>query len=96
MDSKQLIQLISGGETSVVQFKETMNNPLGAAQELVAFSNTEGGQLIIGVADKTGAVIGLSFEDMQRISSLLVNAASEGVKPPITIKTESIDRKSVV
>ncbi len=91
MDGTQLIKLISGGETSLVQFKETMNNPLSAAQELVAFSNSEGGQIIVGVADKTGEVTGLTFEDIQRISSLLVNAASEGVKPPITIKTESID-----
>ncbi len=91
MDSTQLIHLISGGETSHVQFKENIANPLSAAQELVAFANTEGGQLIVGVADKTGAVTGLSFEDIQRISSLLVNAASEGVKPPLTIKTETLE-----
>jgi ATP-dependent DNA helicase RecG len=91
MDSAQLINLISGGETSRTQFKENITNPLSAAQELVAFANTEGGQLIIGVADKTGAITGLSFEDIQRISSLLVNAASEGVKPPLTLKTETVE-----
>lgn len=91
MDSAALLQLISGGETSRIQFKENITNPLSAAQELVAFANTEGGQIIIGVADKTGAITGLSFEDIQRISSLLVNAASEGVKPPLTIKTESVE-----
>lgn len=91
MDSAQLINLISGGETSRTQFKENITNPLSAAQELVAFANTEGGQLIIGVADKTGAITGLSFEDIQRISSLLVNTASEGVKPPLTLKTETVE-----
>ncbi len=91
MDPAQLTQLISGGETSHAQFKENITNPLSAAQELVAFANTEGGQLIVGVADKSGAVTGLSFGDIQRISSLLVNAASEGVKPPLTIKTETIE-----
>ena len=91
MESAALLQLIGGGETSRVQFKENIANPLSAAQELVAFANTEGGQIIVGVADKTGAITGLSFEDIQRISSLLVNAASEGVKPPLTIKTESVE-----
>jgi len=90
MDSVQLINLISGGETSHVQFKENVTNALSATQEIVAFVNTEGGRLIVGVQDKNGAISGLSFEDIQRISSLLVNAASEGVKPPITIKTETV------
>jgi ATP-dependent DNA helicase RecG len=98
MDSVQLINLISGGETSHVQFKENVTNALSAAQEIVAFANTEGGRLIVGVQDKNGAISGLSFEDIQRISSLLVNAASEGVKPPITIKTETVavDEKKVL
>jgi ATP-dependent DNA helicase RecG len=91
MESAALLQLIGGGETSRIQFKENITNPLSAAQELVAFANTEGGQIIVGVADKTGAVTGLLFEDIQRISSLLVNAASEGVKPPLTIKTETVE-----
>ncbi len=98
MEKSAILQLIGGGETSHVQFKENITNPLSAAQELVAFANTEGGQIIVGVADKTGAITGLSYEDIQRISSLLVNAASEGVKPPLTIKTESaeIDGKKVL
>lgn len=91
MDSVQLVNLIGGGETSRVQFKENLSNPLGAAQELIAFANTEGGQLIVGVADKTGDITGLAFADIQRIGSLLVNAVSEGVKPPLTIQTETVD-----
>ena len=91
MDNIQIIDLISGGETSFVQFQENITNPLSIAQELVAFANTEGGQLIVGLNDKTGAVTGLAFEDIQRISSLLVNVASEGVKPPLNIKTQTVD-----
>jgi ATP-dependent DNA helicase RecG len=91
MDDTTLINLIGGGETSRVQFKENITNPLSAAQELAAFANTEGGQIIVGVADKTGAITGLSFEDIQRISNLLVTAASDGVKPPLTIRTETVE-----
>ena len=51
--------------------------------EMVAFSNTQGGMLIIGVNDKTGEMSGLSFEEIQQTNALLVNAASENVKPAI-------------
>lgn len=91
LDSAALIKIVGGGETSRVQFKENITNPLSAAQELIALANTEGGQILVGVADKTGTFTGLSFEDIQRISSLLVNAASEGVKPPLVIKTETTE-----
>ncbi len=91
MDEASLKKLVRGGETSRTLFKENLSNPLSAAQELVACANTDGGQLLIGINDKTGEISGLSFHDIQRISSLLANAASEGVKPPITIKTETLE-----
>ena len=58
---------------------------------MVAFSNTQGGMLIIGINDKTGAVSGLSFEEIQQTNTLLVNAASENVKPAIIITTETVN-----
>ncbi|MEO0008697.1 MAG: hypothetical protein RJA20_2893 [Bacteroidota bacterium] len=91
MDASSLIHIIKGGETSRVQFKKDITNAHSAAQEMVAFANTGGGQLIVGVDDKTGGISGLDFRDIQRISSLLTNAASEGVKPPLTITTESVE-----
>lgn len=98
MDSSELLQLIRGGETSYVQFKENLTNAVGTAQELIAFANTDGGQIMVGIADKSGDIIGLSFDDIRRIRSLVVNAASEGVKPPLVIKTETIEvsRKMVL
>lgn len=98
MEASALRLRIQGGETSYTQFKENITNPLSAAQELVAFANSEGGTLLVGINDKTGAITGLRFEDIQRISSLLVNAASEGVTPPITIQTETVlvDDKAVL
>ena len=58
---------------------------------MVAFSNTQGGMLIIGVDDKTGTIPGLSFEEIQQTNTFLVNAASENVKPAIIITTETVN-----
>ncbi len=91
MDANELQLLIAGGENSFVQFKENVTNVLGIAQEMVAFSNSRGGKIIIGINDKTGEVVGLSFADLQRINSLLSTAANEHVKSAIVITTETID-----
>ncbi|GHV52355.1 hypothetical protein FACS1894181_15390 [Bacteroidia bacterium] len=66
--------------------------------EMVAFSNMQGWILLIGVDDKTGVISGLSFEEIQQTNALLVNAASENVKPAIVIATETVnvDRQNII
>jgi ATP-dependent DNA helicase RecG len=91
MEPAAVLHLISGGETSRVQFKENVTYATSIAQEMVAFSNAKGGTILIGVNDKTGEVTGLTFADVQRINSLLSTAANEHVKSPIFIETESVD-----
>ena len=91
MEASALLDIVAGGENSRVQLKETVSNPLSVAQEIVAFANSKGGQLIIGVNDKTGEITGLSFADLQRINNLLTNAANDLEKSPIVIETETVD-----
>ena len=91
MEAPELIRLIAGGESSKVQLKENVTNATSIAQEMVAFANTKGGLIIIGVNDKTGAVTGLSFSDINRINNLLATAASEHVKSAISIETETVE-----
>lgn len=90
MEESFLLDIISSGETTTVQFKENITNAASIAQEMVAFSNTKGGKIIVGVNDKTGEITGLSFTDLQRINSLLATAANEHVKSAIIIVTETV------
>lgn len=90
METIELLEIIAKGESSLVQFKERVNEAYSIATEMVAFSNSQGGLLIIGVNDKTGELNGLSFEEIEATNGLLVNAASDNVKSPITIFTEQI------
>ncbi|MEQ1746926.1 MAG: RNA-binding domain-containing protein [Saprospiraceae bacterium] len=91
MNSEELLSLIAGGENSYVQFKENATNAVSIAQEIVAFANSKGGTLIFGVNDKTGAVTGLAFSDIQRINNLLTTAANDHVKSAMVIQTKSVD-----
>ena len=89
MNTSELLQIISRDEDSMHQFKANANNELSLAQEIIAFSNTLGGMLIIGVSDN-GTISGLDRKDMGRLSNLISNAASQQVKPPINPITENI------
>ena len=91
MNAEELLHIIRMGETSTVQFKERMDDAYKLGCELAAFSNSFGGQLLIGINDKTGVLNGLSFDELQKMTTLLSNTASENVKPSILIKTQTVD-----
>lgn len=82
MNASDLVAILGRGEDSRHQFKENMTNIDSLAAELVAFSNSGGGLLIVGVKDN-GEVLGLTNTDIGRLNQLLANAASQSVRPPI-------------
>ena len=49
-----ILKQINAGEVSGVQFKERILDKYDIACELVAFSNSHGGKLVVGIKDKTG------------------------------------------
>jgi ATP-dependent DNA helicase RecG len=89
MDKKSLIEAIASGEDSKHQFKADITNADSLAAEMVAFSNSEGGRIFIGVSDK-GATIGLTSHDVSRINQLISNVASQNIRSPISPITENI------
>lgn len=89
MEASELIEIINRGEDSAHQFKSNITNPESIAAEMVAFSNTKGGMLIIGV-DDNGSLIGVPDGEVGRINQLLANTATNSVKNPINPFTENI------
>jgi len=90
MEPLEVIERIHTGEDSRTQFKETINHPNQLAQEFVAFSNSEGGLLFIGVRDN-GEIVGLSADEIHRINQHISNTASQHVKAPIAPITENLN-----
>ena len=91
MDALELLDIIQKGESSTVQFKIRVNDAYRIGTEMVAFTNTNGGKIIIGVDDKTGELKGLSFKEIEETNELLANSATNNVKPPIFITTETVE-----
>lgn len=90
MNAIELIDIIGAGETSKVQFKRELDNQDKVAAELIAFSNSKGGMLLFGVEDKTGEIVGLEYDAIQRTSNAISNIANELVKPTVYITTEVV------
>jgi len=98
MDSKELLDIIKRGESSTVQFKERLPHIDSLVHEIIAFANTKGGCLLIGVNDKTGEINGLSFSEIQQSNSEIVNVVSQKIFPSIRVITEtiSVDDQNII
>ena len=86
-----ILKQIKAGEVSGVQFKERILDKYDIACELVAFSNSHGGKLVVGIKDKTGEANALSYPEVQETTSLLSDIASENVVPSILIKIDTVE-----
>jgi ATP-dependent DNA helicase RecG len=89
METAELLEIIARGEDGRHQFKANVTNVNSMAAEMVAFSNSGGGRIIIGVS-KDGLFSGLTRDDMGRLNQVVSNAASQSVRPAINPETENI------
>ena len=86
-----ILKQIKAGEVSGMQFKERILDKYDIACELVAFSNSHGGKLVVGIKDKTGGTNALSYSEVQETTNLLSDMASENVVPSILIKIDTVE-----
>ena len=90
-------RIVRGGEGAFVEFKRKVAHPEKVVKEIVAFANTKGGQLFVGV-DDNGNIPGLKFADEDQY--VLNKAISDLCRPPnIKFNCEVIpldDHKSIL
>ncbi|MCD5407336.1 MAG: putative DNA binding domain-containing protein [Desulfotomaculum sp.] len=93
MDAKELSELISKGEDSQTQFKEKFSSIDALTAEIVAFLNTNGGQIIVGITDN-GQVKGLSNQEIQQLNQWIANACQHKIEPAVSrVTTQNIKYK---
>lgn len=90
MNALELLDIISLGETSKVEFKETLTHQESFVAEMIAMSNSKGGLILLGVEDKTGKIKGLSYEEVQEFSNKTADIANNLIKPQIYITTDIV------
>ncbi|MEX2658142.1 MAG: ATP-binding protein [Acidimicrobiales bacterium] len=90
----ELIAAIAAGEDSYLELKElvaegTKLTVAGEgratswiARQLSAFTNTDGGALVLGVADD-GTIVGIDRERMDEVQQWIINIGRNNVEPPV-------------
>jgi len=93
--TEEIESRLRSGEDSDWEFKQVEfsgdrpKNPTRGdwADEIAAFANASGGALLAGVADD-GAAIGMSRGQIANLDALLVETATDTIKPPLRIRTQ--------
>lgn len=79
--------LLKRKESDTIDFKQLINSPQKLAKTLVAFANTEGGIIVIGVSDKK-KIIGI--DPLEEIF-MVEKAISENCEPPPILQFEILE-----
>jgi predicted HTH transcriptional regulator len=76
-----LKELLTKNEGKTLEFKENTASLQKIIQTIVAFANTAGGTLVIGIKDKTKEIVGLG--DILQEEERLANAVADSIAPQI-------------
>lgn len=87
MKLQELEYLVSKGEYQLLEFKLKASFPEKIVREMVAFANSDGGQLLIGV-DDDGRISGLKFAEEDKY--VIEKAIQNHIKPAIKYQSEFI------
>jgi len=90
---RKAVRLIRKGEGQTIEFKKKANHPEKIVREVVAFANSEGGNLFIGV-DDNGTISGLKFPDEEEF--ILSKAIRELCRPAIQFDVHHLVIKDAV
>jgi predicted HTH transcriptional regulator len=86
----EMIQLLEQGEGQQVEFDKVIPSPDDIAREYVAFANSDGGHLILGIDDKNKHLMGVDIED--NTIEKLIQIGKEKCVPPIIPHVDIMDR----
>jgi predicted HTH transcriptional regulator len=84
-----LVELLKHPEGKTLEFKRDLSSPDGALRTIVAFANTAGGILLLGVEDQSRHVRGLKdpLGQEERLASLISDLIVPRLMPEIEILT---------
>ncbi len=88
-----LVDLLKRPEGKTLEFKRDLSTPEGALRTIVAFANTAGGTLLIGVEDKSGHVRGV--RDPLDLEERLANLISDSIVPRLVPEIEILPWRRV-
>lgn len=82
MDMNQMIDLISQGENTAVEFKRGDVRTDSLAREMIAFANSSGGTILLGIDDDSSV---LGVDPHKNYDEWVANIARNNIVPPINV-----------
>ena len=91
----EIIKLLKEGESETVEFKPSLSQTDKVIESISAFSNANGGTIVIGVSDK-GEVLGADIG--KRTIEILANRIKQNTDPVIypSISIENVEGKNII
>jgi ATP-dependent DNA helicase RecG len=82
-----LVTLLSRNEGKTLEFKRDLSSPQNVLKAIVAFANTSGGVILLGVEDKTKRVRGIQdvLAEEERLASMISDSISPALVPSIEV-----------
>ncbi len=87
MELQELKDLVNNGEGQHLEFKRKATFPDKIVREMVAFANSQGGQVLIGI-DDDGRITGLKFAEEEKF--VIEKAIVDHARPRIRYRSEFI------
>ncbi|WP_434478668.1 ATP-binding protein [Gemmatimonas sp.] len=81
-----LVEMLTRPEGKTLEFKRDLSSPDGVLRTLVAFANTAGGTLLVGVEDRSRNVRGVS--DALDVEERIANVVSDSIAPRLLPEIE--------
>jgi predicted HTH transcriptional regulator len=82
-----LVNLLSRPEGKTLEFKRDLSSPQGVLKAIVAFANTSGGVLLLGVEDGTKKIKGVRdiLAEEERLANLIADSISPKLVPSMEL-----------
>ena len=88
MKRKDFLDLIEEGESLQIEFKRRFSTPEKIAREMIAFANTRGGYLLLGVDDDK-QIVGVESEKSE--AELIKDSAVNYCEPPVEYEIDFLE-----
>ena len=81
--------LLSLPEGKTIEFKRDLSSPKNWLKTLVAFANTAGGKVIVGVDDQTRTPLGVEspLDEEERLGNLIADSIAPRLVPNLEMVT---------
>ncbi len=81
-----IIDILTSPESKTLEFKRDLSSPTGVLRSIVAFANTAGGRVIIGVEDGSKTIVGV--KEPHKLEEKIANLINDNIQPQLLPEIE--------